>query len=41
MQIGGEDKINTRLEQVRIVVLKKTSSWESVPQSSDSWEEAD
>lgn len=38
MQIGRED--NSRLEKVNIVEIGETSSWVSVPKSSDSWKQA-
>lgn len=30
--------VDPRFEEVSILVVRKASSWESVPQSSDSWE---
>lgn len=32
--------VDSRLEEVKIVVVRKASSQESVPQSSNSWEKA-
>lgn len=32
--------VNPRLEQVKTVVSRETSSWDLVPQNSGSWEEA-
>lgn len=35
----GMRMVNTRYEQVNIVVMRVKSSWESVPQNIGSWEE--
>lgn len=39
MKIYGERNGNPRLEQVEIVVIRNTYSWQSVPQGSSSWED--
>lgn len=33
-------KVNPKSEQVKIAVIGKACTWESVPQSSGTWEEA-
>lgn len=36
----GKITINPRLEEIKIVMVGKAPSWDSVPQSNSSWEEA-